>query len=166
MACRKQMRVQNHPTLMHSNTITALVLGAGILSTVAFADNPPTIPAFSPNPITPLSLAPTQIVFTSPLPGSANLVRIPREPAFTINWNIPSVRDLSVSNRYADWRPKTVSDRMLSDADANPSELAAAMAVSARPPPAINDYDSFAKSYRDPPVFFRVTFNFGQGHRS
>jgi hypothetical protein len=151
---------------MNSNTITALVLGAGFLSTAAFADNRPTIPAFSPNPITPLSLAPTQIAFTSQLSGSANLVRIPLEPAFTINWNFPSARDLSASGRFASWRPKTVSDQMLLDADASPSELAAAMAVSARPPPTINSYDPFATAYRDPPVFFRVTFNFGRSHRS
>ena len=151
---------------MKSNTITALVLAAGFLTTAAFADNPPTIPAFLPNPIAPLSLAPNQIIFTTLLPGSASLVRIPREPAFTISWNIPSARDLSVPGRFANWRPKAVSDQMWSDADAGPSELAAAMAVSARPPPTVNDYDPFAKSYRDPPVFFRVTFNFGQGHRS
>jgi hypothetical protein len=166
VACRKQKRVQNHPTLMKSNTITALALAAGFLTTAAFADNPPTIPAFTPTPITPLSLAPTQIVFTSPLPGGANLVRIPRELAFTINWNIPSARDLSVPGRFANWRPKTVSDQMLSDADASPSELATAIAVSARPPPTVTDYDPFAKSYRDPPVFFRVTFNFGHSRGS
>lgn len=166
MACRKHESVQSHPTLMNSNTITALVLAAGFLANAAFGDNPPTIPAFSPNPITPLSLAPTKIIFTSQLLGSAKLVRLPSEPAFTINWNIPSARDLSVSGRFANWRPRTVSDQMLSDADASPSELAAAMAVSARPPPTVNDYDPFAKSYRDPPVFFRVTFNFGRNRGS
>jgi hypothetical protein len=151
---------------MKAKTIAALVLASGFLTTAAFADNPPTTPALSPTPITAPSLAPNRIIFTSPLPATAKLVSVAPAPAFTINWIIPSAHDLSVPGQFANWRPKTVSDQLLSDADASPSGLAAALAVSARPPPTVNFYDPFATAYRDPPVFFRLTFNFGRGHRS
>jgi hypothetical protein len=151
---------------MKAKTITALVLASGFLTTAAFADDPPATPALSPTPITALSLAPNQIVFTSPRLSIAKLVSVAPAPAFTINWIIPSAHDLSVPGQFANWRPKTVSDQLLSDADAGPSELAAALTVSARPPPTVNFYDPFATTYRDPPVFFRLTFNFGRSHRS
>jgi hypothetical protein len=151
---------------MKSNTFAALVLAAGFLTTAAFADDPPASPVFSPTPLTPLSLAPIQISFISPPPALSKPASFAPKPAFTVNWDLPSPRDLSGANHFASWRPKTVADQMLLDADASPSELAAAMAVSARPPPTINSYDPFATAYRDPPVFFRVTFNFGRSHRS
>src|SRR5664279_6481368 len=115
MACHKQVRVQNHPTLMKAKTITALVLASGFLTTAAFADDPPATPALSPTPITALSLAPNQIVFTSPRLSIAKLVSVAPAPAFTINWIIPSAHDLSVPGQFANWRPKTVSDQLLSD---------------------------------------------------
>src|SRR5664280_298058 len=151
---------------MKAKTITALVLAAAFVTTAAFADNPPARPAVSPTPITALSLAPNPIIFTSQLPSIAKLVGVAPMPAVTINWIIPSAHDMSVPDQFAHWRPKTFSDQMLSNAGAGPSELAAAMAVSARLPPAASFYDPFATAFRDPPVFFRLTFNFGGSHRS
>lgn len=166
MACDKQERVQNHPTLMKSQTITALVFAAGFLTTTAFADNPPAKPALSTTPVTAAALASNSIIFSAPLSSIAKLVSPAPAPTFTIDWIIPSAHDLSVQGQFANWRPQMFSDQLLSDADADPTALATAAAVSARPPSTVDDYDPFAMAYRDPPVFFRVTFLFGRRDRS
>jgi hypothetical protein len=151
---------------MKAKTITALVLAAGVLTTAAFADNSSATPALSPTPISAPLLAPNRIIFTSQLPRIAKLVSVATAQGFTIDPIILSAHDLSVIGQPADWRTKTVLYQLLSDAGADPSESAAAVAVSARPPPLASFHDPFATSYRDPPVFFRLTFTFGQSRRS
>lgn len=151
---------------MNSKTLTAFVLAAGLLPAAALAYDPPAIPPLSLPSITAPLLAPNPIIFTTQLPEIAKLDTIAPAPAFTVDWIVPSANSEKVASQFANWRPKTVSDQMMSDADSSPAELASAMAGSGRPPATINDYDPFATTYRDPPAFFRVSFNFGRIHGS
>ena len=166
MTCRKQKRVRNRTTLMKAKTITALLLATGFLTTAALAADSSATPPSTTTPSLAPWMAPNSVTFASQLRSISKLDSAAVAQGNTVTRTTPSAYVLNVIGQSADWRTKADPYPLPSDDSAGSSEPAAAVMVSAKPPPGANFYNPFATAYRDPPAFIRLTFSFGQSHGS